>query len=284
MPMQEFHWINEQGHRIYAVDWTVPRPRAVMGIIHGLGEHCRRYDELAAFFNGHEVAAVGYDRQGFGRSEGQRGHAASYTHYLDGVAQLLVHCQRRYPDLPVFLYGQSMGGQLLLTYLIKRKPRLTGAIVTSPHIATGFTPNPLVVGVGRLLRKIRPSQTLHNQLDITRLSRDKAVQRAYTADPLTHQRISAQIGLDLLERAKFLEHYADGLPVPTLLLHGSADGITAHDASAAFARRNPAGLRWRSYPGYYHELHNEPGREEVLGDVWAWMEKLLVAPSVDQEK
>ncbi|WP_420460315.1 lysophospholipase [Neolewinella sp.] len=273
--MQEFHWTNEQGHRIYAVDWDTPNPRAVVGIIHGLGEHCRRYDALAAFFHTHRVAAVGYDRQGFGRSEGQRGHAASYTHYLDGVAQLLVQCQRRYSELPVFLYGQSMGGQLLLTYLIKRKPRITGAVVTSPHIATGFRPNPLVVGLGKLLRRVRPSQTLDNQLDLTRLSRDPEVQRAYTADPLNHQRLSAQVGLDLLERAKFLQDYAGGLTVPTLLLHGSADGITAHDATEAFATRNPAGVHWRSYPGFYHELHNEPGREEVLGDIWTWMENLL---------
>ena len=277
--MQEFHWTNEQGHRIYAVDWHTPHPRAVVGIIHGLGEHCRRYDNLAAFFHTKQVAVVGYDRQGFGRSEGQRGHAASYTHYLDGVAQLLVQCQRRYPELPVFLYGQSMGGQLLLTYLIKRRPRIAGAIVTSPHIATGFKPNPLVVGLGKLLRRIRPSQTLDNQLDLSRLSRDPDVQRVYSADPLNHQRISAQVGIDLLERAEFLERYAGGLAVPTLLLHGSADGITAHDASAAFARRNSQGVHWRSYPGFYHELHNEPGREEVLSDIWQWMEKVLFTPT-----
>ena len=273
--MIEFHWTNDQGHRIYAVDWDLPAPRAVVGIIHGLGEHCRRYDEVAAFLHTHHVAAIGYDRQGFGRSEGQRGHAGAYRHYLDGVAQLLVHCERRYPDLPVFLYGQSMGGQLLLTYLIKRKPRITGAIVSSPHIDTGFRPKPVVVALGKLLRRVRPGQTLSNQLDLSRLSRDPTVQQAYRDDRLNHQRISAQIGIDLLERAAFLRQYSQGLPVPTLLLHGSADGITSHAASEAFAGRNPQHLSWRSYPGYYHELHNEPDRHEVLGDIWAWMEKLL---------
>ena len=275
--MMEFSWTNESGLRIYAVDWSVDRPQAVIGLVHGLGEHCRRYDAVAQFFNDRQIALVGYDRQGFGRSEGPRGHAADYRHYIDGVAQLRVECGRRYPNVPVFLYGQSMGGQLVLQYLIHRKPQLAGAIVSSPHIATGFTPNPVVVTAGRLLRRVWPSLTMDNQLDLKQLSRNPSVALAYTADPLNHQRVSTRIGLELLERAKFLNTYSGGLPVPTLLMHGSADGITSHAGSEAFARRNAAGLTWKSYPGYYHELHDEPEAQEVLADVYDWVQQRLPA-------
>ena len=275
--MTEFNWTNEDGLRIYAVDWTVTAPRAVVGLIHGLGEHCRRYDRVAEFFNSHDIAVIGYDRQGFGRSEGPRGHTADYRNYIDGVAQLRVQCERRYPNVPVFLYGQSMGGQLLLHYLIHRRPKLAGAIVSSPHIDTGFKPNPLVVSGGRLLRRFWPSLTMDNQLDLSQLSRDPAVRTAYQNDPYTHQRVSTRIGIDLLERAKYLQQYAGGLPVPTLLLHGSKDGITSHDASAAFAQRNPQQLSWRSYPGLYHELHNEPEREQVLADIYGWIQDRLAS-------
>jgi alpha-beta hydrolase superfamily lysophospholipase len=260
---EEFHWKNEEGLRIYGVDWRVNDPRAVIGLIHGLGEHCRRYDHVAAFFNERGIAMVGYDRQGFGRSEGQQGYARSYGSYLDGVAQLMVHCERRYPDVPVFLYGQSMGGQLLLHYLIHRKPNLRGAIATSPHIAEAFRPNLVVVAVGKLMRHLRPTFTLDNQLDITQLSRDPQVVENYRNDPHNHSKLSSQVGIDLLERAQFLQQYSGGLSVPTLLLHGNADGITSFSASKAFAERN-AGVEFRGYDGYYHELHNEPGYDAVL--------------------
>ncbi|MCP9235153.1 alpha/beta hydrolase [Lewinella sp. JB7] len=273
--MQEFGWKNERGIGIYAVDWHVDQPRAVIGLIHGLGEHCRRYDHLARYFNERGIAVVGYDRQGFGRSEGRRGYAKEYRDYLDGIAQLLVQCERRYPHRPVFLYGHSMGGQLLLLYLIRRKPSIAGAIVSAPHIAEAFSPNPLTVAVGRLLRKVYPTFTLGNQIDTRKLSRDPEVVRDYLADPHNHDRLSSQTGIDLLDRAKFLQQYAGGLPVPTLLIHGTADGLTSHAASEAFARRNPEQLTLRSFPGLFHELHNEPEQGEVLDTVRRWMDERI---------
>lgn len=270
--MQEFSWKNEAGLTIYAVDWSVPDARAVVGIIHGLSEHCRRYDGLADFFNGHGIAAVGYDRQGFGRSEGKRGYAKSYGSYLDGVAQLLVHCQRRYPDRPVFLYGQSMGGQLLLHYLIHRRPAIRGAIVSSPHIAEAFTPSPVLVAFGKLMRYIYPALTVPNQLDVKLLSRDPAVVEAYRNDPYVHDRLSSQTGIDLIERARFLQQYDKGLPVPTLFLHGEADGITSAEATRDFVTRNPEGATLYTVPGGYHELHFEPEAPAVRQTIIDWME------------
>lgn len=273
--MIEFSWKNEQGLSIYAVDWQVDRPRAVIGVIHGLGEHCRRYDRVAEYFAGRDTAMVGYDRQGFGRSEGKRGYAANYRHYLDGVAELLVQIQRRYPGLPVFLYGQSMGGQLLLHYLIHRKPNIVGAIVSSPHIAEAFRPNPFIVAIGRLMRKVSPTFTLDNQLDLGMLSRDPAVIENYRDDPHNHRKLSSQTGIDLLDRARFLQTYSGGVKVPVLLLHGDADGITSHSASRDFADRNLPEGSFVDFSGAYHELHNEPERLEVLGRIADWVDSLL---------
>ncbi|WP_116124423.1 alpha/beta hydrolase [Lewinella sp. IMCC34183] len=271
---EEFSWKNEQGLRLYAVDWRQDAPRAVLGVIHGLGEHCRRYDGLADFFNRRGFAVVGYDRQGFGRSEGRKGYTADYRNYLDGVAQLRVQCERRYPGVPVFLYGHSMGGQLLLQYLIHRKPTIRGAILSAPHIAEAFRPNPVVVAVGKLMRRIYPTFTLSNQVDATKLSRNPSVVEDYRADPFVHDRLSSQTGIDLLERAAALRAYAGPLPVPALLIHGTGDAITSHAESAAFAARSP-GVSFRSYAGAYHELHHEPEREAILSDVADWIDGQL---------
>lgn len=268
----EFHWKNENGNQVYAVEWPVKEARAVIGIIHGIGEHCRRYDEMAAWFNNQGIAMVGYDRQGYGRSEGRKGYAKNYKEYVDEVAHLLIECERRYPDLPVFLYGHSMGGHLLLRYLIRRHPNISAAVVSAPHIRLSFTPNPFIVGLGKMMRKIHPTFTQSNQLDTALLSRNPAIKPAYDADPYVHPKLTSQTGIDILESAAELNRYSDGIKVPVLLMHADADGVTSHDGSRDFAQRNPEGLTFKSWPNMFHELHNEPERQEVFNYVLTWLE------------
>lgn len=274
--LTEFHWNDLRGRKIYAAEWRpVTEARAVVALIHGLGEHCRRYDELAEYLNERGLAVVGYDRQGFGRSEGKRGHARDYADYLDEIDQLLYHCKEHYPKVPVVLYGQSMGGQLTLHYLIERGGAdVAAAVATAPHIDTGFEPNGLIVLVGRLMRRLAPGFTMDNQLDIDKLSRSEGVGLRYLQDPYTHKRISSRIGIDLLERAAALQAYDGGMPVPTLIVHGDADGITSYRASETFAGRNGS-VDFKGFRGLFHELHNEPEREDVLHYITEWIDAHL---------
>ncbi len=277
MQPKEFNWTNDNGNTVYAVEWPVENARAVMGLIHGLGEHCRRYDEMAAWYNEQGVAVVGYDRQGFGRSEGQKGYAEHYKEYVDEISRLLVTCENRYPDLPVYLYGHSMGGQLLLRYLVRRNPQISGAIISAPHIRTAFKPNPVLVGLGKLLRNFYPTFTQENQLDTSLLSRTPEVRAAYEADPYVHAKITSRTGIDMLENAAELDQFSGGMKVPTLLMHGEADGMTSLAGSRDFAQRNPNNLTFKPWPGLYHELHHEPERKQVHAYVLNWMEPLMQA-------
>ncbi|OAV45213.1 alpha/beta hydrolase [Lewinella sp. 4G2] len=272
---KEFSWVNQDGQRIVGTHWSIPTPRAVIGVIHGIGEHAGRYDHYVASFNEAGFAVLGYDRVGHGKSEGKRGHAKQYDQLLDEIEVILDQCREAYPGLPVFLYGHSMGGQLLLQYLIQRKPEVSGAIVSAPHIQLPEKPNPFQVGLGRLMRKIKPDFTQPTPLDLSKLSRDPQVAVAYQQDPLVHRQVSAQLGLDLLERAEELNAWTGTLPVPTLMMHGTADGITSHAASEAFSRRNGLVETFKSWPGYYHELHNEPTWPEVAKFVHDWITRQL---------
>lgn len=272
---KEFSWTNPNGNKIYAAEWPAPNARAVVGLIHGVGEHCRRYDHLAAYFNGQGIAVIGYDRQGFGRSDGKPGHSASIVELVDEVSRLTVVCERRYPDTPVFLYGHSMGGMLLLLYLIRRNPRISGAIVSAPHIRLAFQPNPLLVGVGKLMRRWAPTFTQENKLDLDLLSRSPEVRPAYENDPNVHYKLSSQLGIDMLESAAEIDAWRGQLPVPTLLMHGDADGITSFAASRDFAERNPKGLEFKVWKELYHELHNEPEQKEIFAFSTAWIDRHL---------
>ncbi len=270
-----FSWENANGNSVYAVEWPVAKAKAVVGLIHGVGEHCRRYDHFAAWLQERDIALVGYDRQGFGRSEGLRGHADQFSTYIDEISRLVLACERRYPDTPVFLYGHSMGGHLLLRYLIKRRPHISGAIVSAPHLRLAFQPSAFLVGLGKVMRSIYPTFTQENQLDLSLLSRSPEVAPAYAADPNVHGKLSSKMGIDMLESAAEIDAWSGELDLPTLMMHGTADGLTDATATSSFAQRNPKNVTLKLWEGWYHELHNEPEQEELFAFVLDWMQEHL---------
>ncbi len=269
-------WITKEGIEIYSIHWPTNQAKAVIGIIHGLGEHIHRYEHVAQFFNDKGYAVLGYDRQGHGRSKGKRGHTLNgLKAYLDEIGQLQKHMNDAYPDLPMFLYGHSMGGNLGLNYIIRRQPSIKGAIMTGPHITLSFTPPAVEVAMGKLMRKIYPSYTQANGLDVKALSRDENVVKAYLDDPLVHNRITAATAIGLLESAAFLDEYQQEINTPLLLMHGAADRITNPDGTKRFAERVPGNIELKIWEDFFHEIHNEPEQETVLQFALAWLEKTL---------
>ena len=136
--MEELNWKNQEGISLFACHWPVDKPKAVISMVHGLGEHIGRYDHVARWFNQNQVAVVGHDHQGFGKSGGRRGHVSRLDSVLDDIDLALAEARNRYPDVPQFLYGHSLGGNLILNYTLRRKPVLTGVIATGPWIRLAF--------------------------------------------------------------------------------------------------------------------------------------------------
>ncbi len=276
----DFKWTTADGIDIYGCEWPVKEARAVVGIIHGLGEHCHRYDPLADYFRSQGYGVVGYDQPGYGRSGGKRGHIAHYDRLLDGVGNLLLQCERRYNDLPVFLYGHSMGGNILLNYLIQRHPDISGAVVSAPHIRLAFRPRAASVIMARMARKILPGLTQSNGLATEFLSRDPNVEKAYKEDELVHDRISVSMALGLIDAANYLNRYSGAISIPLLLMHGKEDRITDPAGTAEFARRvTGPDISLHLWEKLYHELHNEPERQQVFSYVNAWLQ-----PRMDPQK
>lgn len=275
--MQDLHWKNAQGLRLYAAHWPVNNPRAVIALVHGQGEHIRRYQHVAAWYNRHGIAVLGYDHQGYGQSEGPRGHAKNVAVLLDDIGLLLQEARERYPDAPLFLYGHSMGGGLALQYVLQRDPDLSGLIATSPWIRLAFQAPALKVMAGRLLRRFMPTLSLPTGLAANFLSHDEQVVKAYQNDPLVHSTLSAAAGIALMEGADWLDHFSGVFRVPVLLLHGTGDKIISSQATREFFGRVAGEVTHHEWEGLYHELHNEAQQEEVFEYTLRWMETWLKA-------
>jgi len=261
---------------LHAIAWLPDAPmRAGIALVHGQGEHCGRYDHFAEFFNDQGIGVMGIDHAGHGLTAGARGHVARYDDYLDGVEALVAEWKRREPGLPVFLYGQSMGGNIAANFLLRRQGAVLGGICSSAWFQLAFKPPAFKLHLASLMVRILPSYSESNGLNADDLSRDPIVGRDYRNDPLVHDKISAGAFFGIHQAGQWALDHADSLQVPVLVMHGAADKLTSAPASKAFAEKAGPLARYVEWSGAYHELHNETNRMEVLRCALNWMEERL---------
>lgn len=278
MNTEETRWKSNDGLDLYACAWTPDGDaRAVVALVHGLGEHCGRYAHVAAHLNQAGYAVLAFDQRGHGKSAGKRGYIPSYDALMDDVALLLSQAAARFPGKALYLYGHSLGGSMVINYALRRQPKLAGVIATSPGLRTAFAPPPLKLLLGKAAYSIYPGLILPNGLEVAAISRDPAVVAAYHSDPLGHDRLSARLGIDLLASGEWALANAERLNLPLLLLHGEADRLTSSAASAEFASKAGARCTFKTWPGGYHELHNDIEKADVLAYIVAWLDRQQAA-------
>jgi len=245
--------------------------RAVVCLVHGLGEHTGRYAHVAAALNNAGYAVLGCDLRGHGKSEGLRGHTPSYDALLDDIGRLLDETAQRYPGKSQFIYGHSLGGNLVLNYALRRKPPLAGVVSTSPAIRVGKPLPATQLTLAKVMNKLQPTMQMPNGLALDNLARDPEVIRAYKSDPLVHNKISVRLAVEMLQAGEWALAHAAEFPLPLLLVHGTADELTSAAATQKFAGKVRGDCTLKLWDGFYHETHNEPEKAEVLGFMVAWI-------------
>jgi alpha-beta hydrolase superfamily lysophospholipase len=260
------------GLRLHGRRWEpAEQARAVVCLVHGLGEHCGRYDHVAERFNRAGYTLQAFDLRGHGKSDGKRGHAPDYAALMSDITALLNSIPSRFADCKQFLYGHSLGGNLVIHYALHKRPELAGVIASSPLFRPASKPPAWKIAILRTMYNLRPALTLSSGLEDLALSRDLNVVHLYRNDPLVHDRISARLAMDMLDFGKWNQKQAHDFPLPLLLVHGDADRITASEATCEFAAQTRADCTLKIYEGLYHELHNEPEKGHVLADILDWM-------------
>jgi alpha-beta hydrolase superfamily lysophospholipase len=244
--------------------------KAVIVFIPGRGDHIQRYGHWADLFIKEGFAFTGVDLPGHGRSEGRRGYIKSYRLIEEMINILLDSCRKTFPGIPVYLYGQSMGGGIVLYYLLRKNPKINGAIVTSPWLRLSFEPARISVIMASLLKNIVPGLILPAGLNVSHISHNAVVGENFKSDPLTHNKISLSLYHGAMNAASYSLEHASELRVPTLIIHGSDDLITSPEGSREFAAKSGK-VTLRIWEGGYHELHNESFIDEVFSFILNWI-------------
>ncbi|PSQ75456.1 MAG: alpha/beta hydrolase [Bacteroidetes bacterium QH_7_62_13] len=245
----------DDGLHLFTRSWPSSSPRAVVALVHGYAEHSGRYDHVARTFTEQGATVHAYDQRGHGHSDGRRAYVASFERYLDDLDRFLDHVRAQTPDVPLFLFGHSMGGLVVLKYVLDRNPSPRGLLLSAPAIQINPDLAPLVRRIAQFIGRWFPT------LPTTRspqgaISRDPDVVAEAQNDPLNyHGRVLARTGAEMLRAGRDVQTNLSALDDPFLVIQAVSDDKTIH-----------------LYEGLYHETFNEPEQDEVLHDLGTWLD------------
>jgi len=273
----DYNWTSFDGLDIYAQSWKASegKPRAIINLVHGLGEHSGRYTEWAGFFVEEGYAVIALDYRGHGKSGGKRGHAKEYTYFMRDIELLLAKSAELFPGIPAILYGHSLGGNLIINYAEKYHPAIVALIATSPWLKLAFEPSRIKLLLASLVRRIMPGLLNSTGLTASQLAHDPEVAIKYSGDPLVHGKISVNAFFTIIHAGNEAIRNAGRINVPFLLVHGSEDMIASCKASQELAQKGNDTLTFRLWDGGYHELHQEVFRKDLFRFMIEWVNEQM---------
>jgi acylglycerol lipase len=264
---------------IYHQSWLPDvQPKAVVLLLHGLAEHSGRYAHVAKALTDSGYAAHTLDLRGHGKSDGKRTYVRSYDQYQADILQFRKLIELQHRELPLFVLGHSMGGNLALGHVLDHQAGVRGLVLSAPALVAGASLSPAKIRLAKLVGRVAPGLR-PEALSSDAISRDRAVVEAYRADPLVFNgKITAGVAAALLRTMDtFPTRYAE-LTLPILLQHGTADALADISGTRALeAAAVNAKVTSHYYDGLYHEIFNEPEQAAVLADTIAWLDEIAIA-------
>lgn len=264
-------------HSVDQTDRPGGKARAVVLIVHGLGEHAGRYDHVASTLCDWGLVVHAYDQRGHGESDGLPGVLPSNTALLDDLAEVVDDMRRQYPQLPFILLGHSLGGLVVSRFVSLRIRPVDGLVLSSPALDAGLSWfQKLLINV---LPRVAPNLCVANGLDANYLSRDPQVVKAYLADRRVHNNISTRLARFIGTAGPATVAAAKQWRTPTLLMYAGSDKLVSPQGSRRFAKRaaeakavKPGTVNAKCFDGYYHELFNEPDNALVFELLKSWLD------------
>lgn len=266
------------GLRLHRSTWpTAGEARGTLLVVHGLGEHVGRYDALALRLNAAGWRVSGFDHRGHGQSDGARGAIARRDSMLQDLSRV-IDALRNEVGGKLVLLGHSMGGLIAARFVaegLQARPaawhrEVDALVLSSPALDTGMSASQRALLA--VLGPLAPWLAVSNGLQPEWISRDAGVVAAYRADPLVHDRITPRLARFIVDGGAATLALAQRWSLATLLLWAGSDRCVAPAGARAFADAAPRGVvRAQCFEPLYHEIFNEPERDEVFAVLEAWL-------------
>lgn len=270
----EGEFIGSGGIKLFFRSWAPDKPKGTIAIVHGIGEHSARYEYTGMRLAGLGYSVYAYDQRGNGRSEGARGHINNFSEYLLDLECLINNIHGKTDN--IFILGHSLGGLVTLRFAIDYPDLIKAIIVSSPALGLSMKVPVLQLILAHGLNKLFPTFTLtDNSIETKYLSHDENVCHAYDSDPAVHKKRSVRFFNEYLKISKKTSGEPQELKCPSLFLAGEDDRIVSTEKIKAFYGGITASKKGlHVYPGFYHEILNEVGKEKAFKDIETWLGSL----------
>lgn len=260
--------------------WCAQQPRALVGLVHGIGEHSGRYAAFAEDLVRARYTAVALDLPGHGETRGARGDIPSWAQMTDAIVPALFTASRGLPgqpmELPHLLIGHSLGGLIALDFALAHPRSLLAVVATAPALKS-WPPPRWKLALASAVRFIAPAAGFASGLDEPGVSSDPEVLALRASDPLVHDRISPRTYFSVIAAQQRVTANAPRLQVPALIVQGAADRVVDPRGALEFTGLAPHAMaRLVTVKGAYHEVLNEPTRAATIREILAWLDAVLV--------
>ena len=270
----ETTYSTHDGLKLYLQAWIPEQPKASLLLVHGLGEHSSRYVHFADRLIKEGIAVFTFDGRGHGKSSQPRPTAyfANHEDYLKDIDALFGKVKSYVKDIPIFIFGHSMGGGLVAKYVISYQPDARGVILSAAALKPADNISKSLIAISSLVSKVAPKLKVL-KLDSSMISHDPEEVKKYNEDPLVYSKaIPARTGFELLRMMRDIEDAAEAFKLPVFMLHGTDDQLTnPMGTEMLFRRAETSDKTYNRYPGLYHELLNEFEKEQIMDDIIQWI-------------
>lgn len=261
------------GVELYCQQDIPENPKAIVVIVHGLGEHSGRYNYVTEVLNSSGYGVFRFDNRGHGKSGGARGYLKHFCTFIEDANFIVDLAKKEFSELPMFMLGHSMGGFITASYGVKYPNKLRGQIFSGPAVTT----LPTLEEIKKLDVEKNPLMSVPNGLSHL-ICRSEKVVADYKIDPWNLQAFTLKLLATFsIEGIDWLQKNLSDYNYPCLIMHGENDQIVPKEASAFFYNQcSSADKTLNIFPELYHEILNEEVEKvEILKRIIAWIHERI---------
>ncbi|MDY0235153.1 MAG: alpha/beta hydrolase [Gudongella sp.] len=263
-------------YELFLKEDLIEKPKAIVIISHGFAEHLSRYDYFTESLNQVGYGVIRYDLRGHGRNTKDLGHIKSFDDFILDLDEIYKETNKRFQEVPIFLFGHSMGGLITAIYGTKSDLKVNGIILSGPAVGKLPSAKKINKNLIKIVCKIYDKIMIKNPID-KNLCKNEDVYFEYLKDKYVLHRASLRlyyeflfIGTDriLKDKGVFIS--------PILIVHGSEDKIVPISISKSFFNSiSSIDKTFKEYNNLYHEILNEKERDYVIKDIISWLDNRI---------
>mgnify|MGYP006268727059 CR=1 FL=1 len=260
--------------------WNPTGRKALIVGIHGGMSHSGDYATVGEFFKSRDIVTLSVDLAGHG--EQKRILLTDFDAFLDDVEAMLEFAATRFPALPVFITGHSMGGLIAAHFALSERAQrwqVRGMILSSPYFANAIPVPRVLVVLSGILSTLLPRAKVPMESVTNVLTRDPEITMRHHQDEALQRRASEAsfgFGHALLEAQARLRKHGAWKQLPVFAAIAGNDKLADSAVAIEWLKKIDGHLlTLRHFPEHFHENFNEPDRDLLFADILAWMNALL---------